>query len=745
MFDTIQQSPTTTTLELALRLKPMSKQTLSATLKSIRKLRRAVTGNEDLEIEVIRNIVANPESTLRDSFGPKASQIFSDVRRALRVWDEPAIQKLALKIEGAVVTCEHAIYAAHISLPPDRAKRAELAIRALAQHLNQSVESLIATETVIEPKLLKLAPEDLQVNTLQSLKNKQTLIRAAIRLVDPARLHGRMRDMTRIGERWKPTLQFLVELSPDHSPSVAAIFRRLAHSFDTEGKIPEDVTENDLAIFIDGERKTHNPSFEGKLRFAFGIWNKAIDDGILISSPFTFRRRTLRLPDVAWQSVPADIRFPVDDLLCKAAQESPEGAWENLIDDELGVPAIEGELDHDNGALSSKPATSRIWRNSIKRVWHATIQDDSITSKPMTIEALYTPQNVRSFVMAVWTLRKLNFENSGKDWESNKKGIYETNLLKTFLCIGKALAVDAAQLEQIRMFVHKIDPAVLGKKRMPDGRIALVFDQMKIGPRHAQMLQAFNEDSVMARWFKASDQLWAEALKGKSRPNGAHLQDVALARSALILRILQRVSPLRRQSIARLRVYGSQPHIHLPIGNGEGRLYLPAIEMKNLRALEVRIDPGTVSMIREFLVTFRPSILARDGIALENEHLFPGAACDRPEIGPSAKYEEGFGYHCLDGLSSTYSQHMRRKCALNVDMHVARHIAAKVILDMDPSAMGLVQEVLEHKRIETTRAYYAAVSKLIAQKRYLALLDKATQRTLGKLNFTVYFENHLRD
>ena len=76
-------------------------------------------------------------------------------------------------------------------------------------------------------------------------------------------------------------------------------------------------------------------------------------------------------------------------------------------------------------------------------------------------------------------------------------------------------------------------------------------------------------------------------------------------------------------------------------------------------------------------------------------------------------------------------------------MHVARHIAAKVILDMDPSAMGLVQEILEHKRIETTRAYYAEVSKLIAQKRYLQLLDKATLRALGKIDFRVEFEKQL--
>ena len=161
---------------------------------------------------------------------------------------------------------------------------------------------------------------------------------------------------------------------------------------------------------------------------------------------------------------------------------------------------------------------------------------------------------------------------------------------------------------------------------------------------------------------------------------------------------------MRRTNLARLRIAGPHPHIHLPVGDGEGRLYLPAVEIKNLRAVEVRIDPETVGMIRDFVHLFRPIALSRDEVSSANEHLFPGSARQRKELGSGGEYAKGFGYHSPDAFSQTYSKHMRNKCALNVDMHVARHIAAKIILDMDPSAMGLVQEILEHKRIETTRA-----------------------------------------
>jgi len=170
---------------------------------------------------------------------------------------------------------------------------------------------------------------------------------------------------------------------------------------------------------------------------------------------------------------------------------------------------------------------------------------------------------------------------------------------------------------------------------------------------------------------------------------------------------------------------------------------LPANEMKNLRAVEVRIDPETVMMIKTFVEIFRPMSLARAGICKENPHLFPGAGLARPELGIDAHYPEGYGYHLPDKLSATYAKHLRRKCQLNVDMHVGRHLAAKVILDMDPSAMALVQEILGHKRIETTQSYYAAVSKIIAQARYLQLLDKATRRALGQVDFTIFFEKKL--
>lgn len=173
MLDDINLSANSSDLVLGVRLKQMSKQTQFKTIQSLRKLRRAVAGDSDLEVGAIRCIVAEPDLELRKSLELRASQVFSDIRRALKIWDEPPIQSLVLKMRSTVMTCDHAIDAAHLNFPPERARRAEGAIRAFAKYLNQPIDAIIATETVIVPKLAALAPEDLAVGSIQSLKNKK--------------------------------------------------------------------------------------------------------------------------------------------------------------------------------------------------------------------------------------------------------------------------------------------------------------------------------------------------------------------------------------------------------------------------------------------------------------------------------------------------------------------------------------------------------------------------------------------
>ena len=76
-------------------------------------------------------------------------------------------------------------------------------------------------------------------------------------------------------------------------------------------------------------------------------------------------------------------------------------------------------------------------------------------------------------------------------------------------------------------------------------------------------------------------------------------RSAALARSALIAQIGQRVAPLRRINHARLRDQGPDAHLQPPVGLGHGWLVIPPAETKTNSEIRVRIDPETVRMIKD--------------------------------------------------------------------------------------------------------------------------------------------------
>jgi hypothetical protein len=67
-----------------------------------------------------------------------------------------------------------------------------------------------------------------------------------------------------------------------------------------------------------------------------------------------------------------------------------------------------------------------------------------------------------------------------------------------------------------------------------------------------------------------------------------------------------------------------------------------------------------------------------------------------------------------------------------LDIQCCRHLAATIILDARPGAMGLVTELLGHKREETTRRFYGRVKRRKAQGSWKEILRESAEehRTL---------------
>lgn len=743
MLDNIQLQGTVADVIAVLRLTPMNASTRVVTIKSVRDLRAALSGGANLSASEFFDAATLPTPELRSKLGPRHVQILSDVKRAQRAWSGRFRRDLVLRLKGKLPTLADAMDAVEAMGASDHGKRTVQSIRKFATAQATSPANITATAVVTEPLLRALVPEDLGVRTAKALRNKVVQIRSAVELIDPNAVSGREADVEGLPKVWQELLTKLESEIPKSCSSELAILRRLTVRADRDGLVPGQVHAKLIAGFVAYEIATKSSSHVDKLRRAGKIWNKVIAREGLLAAQFETTNSQTRLPDVAWGEVPEPIRSRVDALTDRMIAPQGDEAWSSFIEDEddLGLDELSLGAGSSDTKLAREKGTQRNLRDAVKRVWHAAQTSSKVEAKPQILEDLFRKDCLLAVVAAIREKRRARVEARGDNWEANKKGRYECSLIQALYSVGKSCELPVEILEPVRELTLKLDPSVVGTKLKSDGTLAYVYEDRKIGRHHEKMLRQFNEDSALRRWFQAPGVLWREAeawtRRGKNRPT---LAQAALARSALIAQLEQRVTPMRRTNLARLRAFGDDSHLSLPVGAGEGTLILPGAELKNLRSIHVTIDPETVKMLKRFIAVYRPLFVQNAKSDPENPHLFPGAASERKERGVDGGYPSGLGYITKEKLSQRFRQHIWKHCQLRMDLQVMRHIAGKVILDMDPSAMGLVQEVLGHKRIETTQSYYAQVCKIVAQKNYLQLLDQYTRRVVSHVDFQVMLE-----
>ncbi len=748
MLDTTPTTGTTADVISVLRLTPLNATTRMITIKSVRRLREVLSGGPDIPADAFFAAAETATLELRGQIGDRHSQILSDVKRAKRAWNDTFRRDLVLRLRGRLPSLQDAIDAVEAGGSTEQVKRRVQSLRKLAESQATSPAGIIATAVVVEPLLRRLTPEDLDVHTAKSLSNKLAQIRAAVRLVDPNAISGRAADIKTLPQAWHELLDTLTgKLSVSYTAE-CAIFRRLAVRSDRDGLLPGDITAEFLKTFTAHELATKSDSHREKLRRAGRVWNEVIQSQGLTAAHFENTGPQNRLPDVAWAAVPETIRARVEALMNRMVAPQGDEDWSSFVEDadedDLGLGDLVDDAGYAGAAIPRELGTQRNLSDAVKRVWHAAETSPKVTRKPERLEDLFRQDCLVATVAAIREKRRARVEARGESWEAHKKGRYECSLVQALYSVGKSCDLPEDILEPVRKMTLNLDPSVVGTKLKSDGTLAYVYEDRKIGRHHEDMLRQFNEDAALKRWFQAPGVLWRQAEKwvkqGRNRPM---IAQASLARSALIAQLAQRVTPMRRTNLVRLRAFGDEAHFNLPIGAGEGTLILPGAELKNLRSIHVTIDQETVRMLKRFIEVYRPLFVACSKADPENPHLFPGAGSERKERGENGGYPEGFGYMTKDKLCQRFRQHIRKHALLRMDLQVMRHIAGKVILDMDPSAMGLVQEVLGHKRIETTQSYYAQVSKIVAQKNYLQLLDQYARRVMSHVDFRIDLEQQL--
>lgn len=221
-----------------------------------------------------------------------------------------------------------------------------------------------------------------------------------------------------------------------------------------------------------------------------------------------------------------------------------------------------------------------------------------------------------------------------------------------------------------------------------------------MGLRSRNRLAQFDDDRALARLFELPEKLYGEAqarLRTGSKIRGAQSHEMGLA---LHLTLHQ---PLRVANLCRLDV---ERHFQR---DGRGRisgLLIPAAETKGGVEIRTALPRELAAALERHLRDFRPHLLG----PTPTTSLFPGGH-GRPTRDPQV-------------LARRISQTVRRWIGADYNTHLARHLAATLLLDADPGNGPVAQRLLGHSSLKVTEQVYAAQRTRSAQAIYSQLIDE---------------------
>jgi integrase len=185
------------------------------------------------------------------------------------------------------------------------------------------------------------------------------------------------------------------------------------------------------------------------------------------------------------------------------------------------------------------------------------------------------------------------------------------------------------------------------------------------------------------------------------------VREVKLIGTAVAIELLLN-APVRIKNLASIEI---DRHL-LPVGPKHSRglhLHFPAAEVKNASNLEYSLLPETVDLVDSYIAKWRPLLLS--GLS---PFLFPG------------KFP---GTHKGSGaLSEQIKTIVHAYTGLDMTAHRFRHAMGKIFLDRNPGQYEVVRQLLGHKDIRTTIAFYAGAETASAARHYAKTLDGLRSR-----------------
>ena len=360
----------------------------------------------------------------------------------------------------------------------------------------------------------------------------------------------------------------------------------------------------------------------------------------------------------------------------------PEGAApdSNLVSEiAAGASALEGNhrkpsgrsdplLDRDRGTPLAE-TTVDVWMRSVFYAASALVSERFPVEQVVGIATLTEPENTRKILTHYF----------------NKAGGKTTRFTGHLAYILKRVAqiyvrADPATIKTLAIYFHKMQPKQIG-----------------LSEKNARNLRDL-DNRAKALLLTAPSKLARRALEPARPPHRAAVDLKVAAVVAILLH-----APIRGINLCMIEI---GRHLKLPNDPEEwGLLHFDAHEVKNRVPITLTLPPEALTIVRQYMKHGRPLLMDPTS----------------PKLFPIAKRKD------QDFLNLQVKQRLRPLTGLNVNLHLFRHIAAKMYLDDNQGQYEVVRNVLGQTRVQTTIQAYCGLEREAAIRHFQNEIQKKAE------------------
>lgn len=256
----------------------------------------------------------------------------------------------------------------------------------------------------------------------------------------------------------------------------------------------------------------------------------------------------------------------------------------------------------------------------------------------------------------------------------------------------------SAGVAQLAIFIAKVakhwvkvDTTHHDKLKRLASRVAVSVSGMTA--KNRDRLRVFDDPEMVAAFVCLPDTIQKAVEKDRRAPKlKAHLAQMAAAIA------IQIVIPLRRTNLAAIDI-----NRHLVANRNGVYLVIPEAETKNREPINFQIPGFALEVVKWYIRDYRPYLVAGGSSAL-----FPGR-------GGALKSPHTLGLQLKDTI--------KQFLGIDFNIHLFRHAAGKIFLDINPGNYEVLRQLLRHKSINTTTSAYSGAETRQAGLLYANIVE----------------------